>query len=158
MIQFIKEKFEYKDSWNLSVDVVFYGKKQSLNICVDGEGDINDFEDEQKKVLNYLKNNLNHVLLIVESKVFQYYTSNHSSIESSLAKNKRLKDAPYVSSKLAMSELVVLKNIIIPYCFEPEEIEFGVALDCSWDPSHGLGVLFQNFEYLEIGSFDIING
>lgn len=158
MICLTKEKFEYKNSWILSVDVAFYGRKQPLNICVDGEGDVNDFEDEQKKVLNFLKNNLNHVLSILESKIFQYYTFNHNGIESSLAENKRLKNAPYVSSKLAMSELVVLKSIIVPYCFDPEKIEFGVVLDCSWDPSHGLGVLFQNFEYLEIGSFDIING
>lgn len=158
MIYLFKDKFEFKGSWNLSVEVVFYGKKQSLNIIVDGENDIHDFEDEQKTVLNYLKKNLNHVLLTVESKIFQNYILNYKSIDSSLAKNKKRVGAPYLFSKFTISELVVLKSIIIPYCFDPEEIEFGIALDCSWDPSHGIGVLFQNFEYLKIGSFDIISG
>lgn len=63
----------------------FLWEKQFLNIIFDGEDDIHDFEDdihdfedEQKTVLNYLKNNLNHVLLTVESKVFQYYVSNYT--------------------------------------------------------------------------------
>jgi hypothetical protein len=50
------------------------------------------------------------------------------------------------------------ESIIVPFCFDPDSIEFGLVFDCSWDPSHGLGVLYKNFQFSKIGTFDIING
>ena len=158
MIQYIKDNFKYEYSWNLTVSVVFGHIEQPLNIRVDGEANMDDFENEQMKVLDYLQKNLSGVLLEVESQIFNYYKSNYDEIKLSVNESKRSSLAPVLRLQQDIYNLVTLKDIIVPYCFDPEEIEFGVALDCSWDPSHGLGVLFKNFNYSETGSFDLISG
>jgi hypothetical protein len=57
-----------------------------------------------------------------------------------------------------------LLNLLTPseiYINPEEECElgsFGFGLDCEWNPEHGLGVYFDNWEIIEIGGMDVAFG
>lgn len=158
MNDFDFSKFNFDNSWFLTLNVNFIGKQCSIKIIVDGEPDIEEFETEQVQVLNFLKDNLNELLLQVEIKIFDYYQINQQEFSSHFPNSKRMESTPILSSLSELGNLLNFESIIVPFCFDPGSIEFGLAFDCSWDPSHGLGVLYKNFQFSKIGTFDIING
>jgi hypothetical protein len=44
---------------------------------------------------------------------------------------------------------------IKPYLRTPSAVEFELSFTCEWDPEHGLGVLYQNWEPVEFGGWDL---
>jgi len=151
MLKLDKTKFKFEYSWLLPITVELFDCKQQVNVSVDGENHIADFEDEQTIILNYLETNLNHILKAAESAIFDHY-------QTVVCKGGMSNVVPEISKVSEIVAFVKLNTIVVPYNFDSKILEFGLSLDCSWDTSHGLGLLYNNFKLVEIGGFDIING
>ena len=54
-------------------------------------------------------------------------------------------------SAATISEARILRISLSPYAY----IEFELSFTCEWDPEHGLGVLYQDWQPVEFGGWDL---
>jgi hypothetical protein len=147
-------EIEYDYAWNGFKNILFMGKEKIVKLIIDGDED-ESFEETQieayKKLVQYEK----ELIKKAEEAIFDYYQKVCDEYRDMLEESAD-EFAPIIENKDELKEFMTLEAIIIPESFKKKKRRWGLLLECTWEPEHGLAVKFEEEEVVEVGYQDII--
>jgi hypothetical protein len=148
--------FQFIDpTWCGSAFVLGWGQKLEIYIYPD-EGKI---APRQLDILRALLNYPQDLRAEFERALFDYY---QADVDGSYceygpdAKPIPGSGPPKLTEPSQVWSLIEGPEVYIkPFFKTPSAVEFELSFTCEWDPEHGLGVLYQDWQPVEFGGWDL---
>lgn len=140
--------------WEKDVYVKFFDKNIKIRVAINGEEDAR-FDQIQIDAFKQFFDNVEKLILAAENSIYNYYQEECPDYRDRL-EDSADQFAPIISSAKELSELVQLKEVIFPWPLKGFVRKVGLLLSCTWEPEHGLAVVFEDEEIVDVGYQDII--
>lgn len=146
---------EFEDGWWRQVSVNLFGEDQCIKLTFDGDiGE--DLEQGQRDAFGRFWGLREQLLSDAENAICEHYRSIRDDVRERVGVDSSDEAAPAIDAVNDLRRIVQLRYIYIPYAFDPMRRVVGLLADCSWDPSLGLAVRFENERIVGVGPQDIV--
>jgi hypothetical protein len=147
--------FEFVDpTWEGTAFVPFWGAELQVSIKPDDEG----ITPRQLAVLRAVLGYARDLRPEFERALLAYYQADVEGASCCYDDDGEPipgSGPPQLSEPSQVWELID-EPVDIPWIFRTESaIEFELSFNCQWDPEHGLGVLYRDWEPVEFGGWDL---
>lgn len=149
-----KDKFRlFNKDFEANIDILEY--KEEIDEYVESEEYAEGiFQEEQVNALNFFYENKKDILLEVENKIFKYYKDNVKDFRSYETDDYKDKVAPFIKTKKELGKLIYDMGLFISDSKETGIRKLGITFECTWEESHGLGILLKNEKIIKVGTID----
>lgn len=144
----------FQSTWEREIDVIFFGKKDTVLLYAEGNDEKETILDEQRKSFDIFSADQAAVLKQVEDAIYSHYSEINGDLRAQFGASAD-EFAPVIDKPSDLLELIELKIVIFPMVLEPGESAIGFIFDCKWDQEHGLGIKITDGE-IEIGEADLL--
>lgn len=138
----VKKLMIFNKEFEAKIDILEYDEEfeQIVEFEEDAKGYI---QEEQVEALKRFYDKKDDIILNIETAIFDYYQNNREAV-----------NGPIIKDKNEIDNLLTDMGIFIAEKEEPGLRKMGITFECSWEPSHGLGVLLKNEEIVVVGTID----
>ena len=113
--------------------------------------------DHQREAFRKFQDNRSRLLSDAEVGVYEYYQGSLGKIRHQLGDALADRMAPFIDSPASLNVVLTPTEIIVQEdLLKTGKRVVGLLFDCSWNPSLGLAVRFENETIAEIGTQDIV--
>lgn len=144
----------YEGYWIRLEKLKFWDKEKNIKIVI-VEDEIPVFIEAQKDSYVEFSNYTGEFIRKAELSAYNYYLNSCAELRERFESDADTL-APIVSNEHDFAKLVTPTDIFFPRVMRKSKTLFAILFDCTWDPSHGLAVVFKNGEVSEVGEQDII--
>lgn len=146
---------EFEGGWWRPINVHFFGDEQCIKLSFDG--DVGEpLEHGQRDAFQKFWGQREQLLSDAESAICEHYLKIRDDVRERVGVDSSDEAAPTIGAINDLRRIVQLRYIYVPYAFDPMRRVVGLLADCSWDPSLGLAVRFENERIVEVGPQDIV--
>jgi hypothetical protein len=145
--------FQFIDpTWEGRAFVPFWGSE--LDVSIDPRDD--GITPRQLTILRAVLGHLHDLRPEFERALFAYYQADVDDTYCDYDEHGQLISSPKLTKPSQVWKLVDEPVVCIPSYFRtPSAIEFELSFNCEWDPEHGLGVLYRDWQPVEFGSWHL---
>jgi len=142
-------------SWTRPYDLMLAGRTFTVTLsigCDPGE----DIDERQRAAFAAFTGQAARCLAAAETAILEHYRSIRPDYAAQFGPEASAARLPVLDSTDDLAEVVTPTALLIPEGEFSEARIVALLLDCSWDPSLGLAVVFADESVSEVGPQDII--
>jgi len=141
-------------SWYRPETFKFLDRQCDVRMRVEGNDEDEAIWPEQREAFRYFVENRELIATRMAEALFGYYTDIGSDLRAQLGPEVS-KAAPEIANPADLNQLVEITTLVFPLVLEEGECRIGFMGSCTWDPEHGIGVVFSDGE-IEVGCQDLL--
>ena len=155
LIDAVAGRLEFDYGWCRPVYVDFLGHSSLIKIVFSGDED-RGLDPGQQDAFARFWSSKERLLSEAEIAILEYYQSIRVDVRSRVPTEVAEIEAPPIEKISDLGRVVRLDAIFFPEDFGSGKRVAGLLADCSWDPSLGLAVRFEDESIVGVGPQDIV--
>jgi hypothetical protein len=155
LLDAVAGSLEYDYGWCRPVSVVFLGEPCSIKLAFSADED-RELDPGQREAFAAFWRSRERLLSKAEAAILLHYQSIRPGILERISVDAVEGMAPLVEKASDLRRIVRLEAVFFPEDFGSGKRVVGLLANCSWDPSLGLAVRFENEQVAGVGPQDIV--
>jgi hypothetical protein len=146
----------YEFGWRGTYELPFFGKAYALSLVVPTDDDLM-IADHQRQTFRSFHSDRSRLLPAAEEAIYAYYRGSLPELRERFGETLADQIAPTISSSPKLAALITPTELLVQEdLLESGKRVVGLLCDCTWEPSLGLAVRFENEAISDIGTQDIV--
>lgn len=155
LVDVVVGTLEYDYGWCRSASVEFLGEACSVKLAFAGDED-RELDPGQRDAFAAFWSSRDRLLSEAEAAILSHYQTVRPDVLARVPADVAEKVAPSVGQVRDLRRIVRLDSLFFPEDFGSGRRVVGLLADCSWEPSLGLAVRFEDEQVVEVGPQDIV--
>lgn len=148
-------EIDYEDGWKGPYSYAIFGKDYAVTLVVPcDEGD--EIEPAQREAFVRFEQAKAALTGAAARAIFDHYQDIAGEVRERVGPDAAADMAPEIASVDELARIVSPTEVLVQQSFGSDERIIGLLFDCSWDPSLGLAVKFEDERIVEVGNQDIV--
>jgi len=148
-------EIDYEYGWKGSYAYSIFGKDHAVTLvvpCDEGE----EIEPAQREAFVRFEQAKDSLTSAAARAILDHYQDIAEEVRERVGPAAAADVAPVITSVDELARIVSPTEFLVQQSFGSGERIIGLLFDCSWDPSLGLAVKFEDEQVVEVGNQDIV--
>lgn len=155
LIDAVAGALEYDYGWCRQVNVNFCGESCAIKLAFAGDED-QELDPGQRDAFAAFWSLRDTLLSNAGTAILSHYKDVRSGVLARITEDDAKESAPLVENTSDLNRIVRLESLFFPEDFGTGARVAGLLAECSWDPSLGLAVRFEDEQIVGVGPQDIV--
>jgi hypothetical protein len=155
LIDAVAGSLEYDYGWCRPVSVEFLGEPCSIKLAFSGD-EGQELDPGQRDAFAAFWSSRERLFSDAEAAILSHYQSIRPDVLARVPVDVAERVAPPVEQVSDLRRIVRLEAVFFPEDLGSGRRVAGLLADCSWDPSLGLAVRFEDEQIVDVGPQDIV--
>jgi hypothetical protein len=155
LVDVVAGNLEYDYGWCRPASVEFLGETCPIKLAFAGDED-RALDEGQREAFTAFWSSKDRLLAEAGAAILSHYQAVRPDVLARVPADVAERIAPPVGQVTDLRRIVRLDSLFFPEDFGSGRRVVGLLADCSWEPSLGLAVRFEDEQTVDVGPQDIV--